>query len=189
MNVFASDQRRPVIDVVVVVDPLSKVAQKLTPIILVLSRVVNIDLRIVMNPKSKLSELPLKRYYLSPRLNLSSQFRFYRFAFNEEPIFDTAGKVVAPALTFSDLPNKQLLTLSVIPPDAWMVQPVFADHDLDNLKMNTVTDAVVAKFELIHLLLEGHCFDDLSGSPPRGLQFILGTDKKADLYDTIGIDS
>lgn len=100
-------------------------------------------------------------------------------------MFDTHGKVVAPALTFTDLPNKQLLTLSVIPPDAWMVQPVAADYDLDNLKMHTVTDDVIARFELIHLLLEGHCFDDMTGSPPRGLQFVLGTNKKEALYDTI----
>jgi UDP-glucose:glycoprotein glucosyltransferase len=101
-------------------------------------------------------------------------------------MFDAAGKVVSPALTFTDLPNKQLLTLNVISPDAWMVQPVFSDYDLDNLRMITVADDVIARFELIHLLLEGHCFDDVTGSPPRGLQFVLGTDKQASLYDTIG---
>lgn len=68
-----------------------------------------------------------------------------------------------------------------------MVQPVAAEYDLDNLKMNAVTGDVVARFELIHLLLEGHCFDDATGSPPRGLEFSLGTDKQAALYDTIGI--
>jgi UDP-glucose:glycoprotein glucosyltransferase len=38
---------------------------------------------------------------------------------------------------------------------------------------------------LIHLLLEGHCFDDVTGSPPRGLQFILGTSKQPNIYDTV----
>lgn len=61
MNILASDQRRPIIDIAMVVDPLTKVAQKLAPIVSTLTRVVNADLRIVMNPKSKLSELPLKR--------------------------------------------------------------------------------------------------------------------------------
>jgi UDP-glucose:glycoprotein glucosyltransferase len=58
---LATEQRRPIIDLVMVVDPLSKVAQKLAPIVLTLTRVVNADLRIIMNPKGKLSELPLKR--------------------------------------------------------------------------------------------------------------------------------
>lgn len=44
---------------------------------------------------------------------------------------------------------------------------------------------VVAKFELEHILLEGHCFDDMTGSPPRGLQFTLGTLADPDRYDTI----
>lgn len=104
-------------------------------------------------------------------------------------MFDASGKVMAPALVFSDLPNKQLLTLSLIAPDSWMVQSITADYDLDNIKMETVADNVVARFELIHLLLEGHCFDVVTGSPPRGLQFILGTNKETALYDTIGIIS
>jgi UDP-glucose:glycoprotein glucosyltransferase len=88
-----------------------------------------------MNPKGKLSELPLKR--------------FYRFALNEEPLFDTSGNAVAPAVVFTDLPNKQLLTLSVIPPDNWMVQSVAADYDLDNLKMNTVSNFLSTQLMLL----------------------------------------
>lgn len=33
-------------------------------------------------------------------------------------------------------------------------------------------------FELEHLLLEGHCFEQSSGNPPRGLQFTLGNSKQ-----------
>jgi UDP-glucose:glycoprotein glucosyltransferase len=66
-------------------------------------------------------------------------FRFYRFALNEEPLFDTTGKVVAPSLSFTDLPNKQLLTLSLVAPDSWMVQAVSAEYDLDNIIMNSVS--------------------------------------------------
>lgn len=43
----------------------------------------------------------------------------------------------------------------------------------------------MAKFELIHILLEGHCFDEVSGNPPRGLQYILGTKSQPSQYDTI----
>lgn len=51
--------------------------------------------------------------------------------------------------------------------------------------MFQVRKSVVAKFELANILLEGHCFDEVTGNPPRGLQFILGTDKHPNRYDTI----
>ena len=42
-----------------------------------------------------------------------------------------------------------------------------------------------AEYELEHLLLEGHCFELPSGSPPRGLQFTLGTHNQEVMVDTI----
>lgn len=44
---------------------------------------------------------------------------------------------------------------------------------------------MVAKYELAHILLEGHCFDEVTGNPPRGLQFVLGTASDPVKYDTI----
>lgn len=44
-----------------IVDPLSTQAQRVGYLLGVLQKVVNMDLKLVMNPKSKLSELPLKR--------------------------------------------------------------------------------------------------------------------------------
>ncbi|CAD5229283.1 unnamed protein product [Bursaphelenchus okinawaensis] len=172
LYLLAGDQKRGILDLTLVVDSLSKGAQRLSAVVASLTRVLNCDIKIVMNPKAKLSELPLKR--------------FFRFSLNEELLFDTNGKIVSPALTFSELPNKQLLTLNIIPPDAWMVQPVFAKYDLDNIKMESVAqEDVVAVYELVHILLEGHCFDVESGSPPRGLQFILGTQTEPAVFDTI----
>ena len=46
-----------------------------------------------------------------------------------------------PIARFSSLPQKQLLTLNFIPPDAWMVEAVNAVHDLDNIKMDMVSIA------------------------------------------------
>jgi len=138
-----SHEKRAAIDVVAVVDPLSRTAQRLAPLLRLLRSALNCDLKIVMNPKAKLSELPLKR--------------FYRFVLPSEPEFTAEGKVTTPTARFSGilffyartsvlgLPAKQLLTLSVIPPDAWMVEAVFADYDLDNLKMETVWKRVEDK--------------------------------------------
>jgi len=35
------------------------------------------------------------------------------------------------------------------------------------------------------LLFVGHCYDSLSGNPPRGLQFVLGTNSTPAAVDTI----
>jgi len=39
---------------------------------------------------------------------------------------------------FEGLPHKQLLTLNLDVPEAWMVQPIWSDHDLDNIRLALV---------------------------------------------------
>ena len=180
VQLLATDPKRPVVDLVLVVDPLSKVTQKLSSIVASITRVVNCDLRLILNPKSKLSELPLKRFVClqieraRAREENDLFSRFYRFALSEEPNFDQAGNTALPTVTFTDLPNKQLLTLTVVPPDAWMVQSTAANSDLDNIQMQhaswrrrrrhvaedgrrgrifQVKNDVNAKYELVHLLV------------------------------------
>uniref|UniRef100_A0A914V212 UDP-glucose:glycoprotein glucosyltransferase 1 n=1 Tax=Plectus sambesii TaxID=2011161 RepID=A0A914V212_9BILA len=168
----AQDETTAAFDIVAVVDPLSREAQKLAPVLSVLRRVVNADVKVVMNPRPKLSELPLKR--------------FFRLVLEPELQFASDGALRhGPYARFSSLPQKQLLTLNLISPDAWMVEAVNAVHDLDNIKMEMVDSDVTAEYELEHLLLEGHCFDEISGAPPRGLQFTLGTEKQPEEVDTI----
>uniref|UniRef100_A0AAF5D0C5 UDP-glucose:glycoprotein glucosyltransferase n=1 Tax=Strongyloides stercoralis TaxID=6248 RepID=A0AAF5D0C5_STRER len=168
---ISQDDKKAVIDIIIVIDPLTKGAQKLSGILKLILRSCNADLKIVLNPQDKLSELPLKR--------------FYRFVADQEVSFTTDGKVISPVAVFENLPKKQLLTLNVISPDSWMIQPIFAEYDLDNIKMENVEKNIIAKFELRNILLEGHCFDDITGSPPRGLQFVLSTYNRKINYDTI----
>ncbi|VDK58566.1 unnamed protein product [Cylicostephanus goldi] len=66
-----------------------------------------------------------------------------------------------------------------------MVESVYAEADLDNIRMESAQSDVLAEFSLEHILLEGHCFDEVSGSPPRGLQFVLGTPAHPTRFDTI----
>ncbi|EFO25210.1 UDP-glucose:Glycoprotein Glucosyltransferase containing protein [Loa loa] len=162
-----------IILVLCIVDPLSTQAQRLGHLLTVIQKVVNVEVKLVMNPRAKLSELPLKR--------------FYRLVLQPTVMFDDSGRIdiAAYEARFTALPNKQLLTLAVVPPDAWMVQSVYAIYDLDNIRLENVAGNVLAKFELEHILLEGHCFDDITGSPPRGLQFTLGTLTNPSRYDTI----
>ena len=60
---LVADNDRPALDIVAIVDPLSLAAQKLAPVLEILRESVNCDIKLVMNPKPKLSELPLKRFY------------------------------------------------------------------------------------------------------------------------------
>uniref|UniRef100_A0A183IHE1 Glyco_transf_24 domain-containing protein n=1 Tax=Soboliphyme baturini TaxID=241478 RepID=A0A183IHE1_9BILA len=152
------------IDIVAIIDPLSRHSQKLSALLSVLTSVVNSDVGVIMNCKPKLSAMPLKS--------------FFRFVLPFELEFLDDGSIKAGSYArFSNLPSKQLLTLNVIPPDPWLVEAVDAT-------VKAVSD-VIARYELEYLLLEGHCFDEASGGPPRGLQFVLGTSLSPNMVDTI----
>ncbi|XP_077946524.1 UDP-glucose:glycoprotein glucosyltransferase 2 isoform X7 [Gasterosteus aculeatus] len=159
-------------DVVAIVDPLSREAQKMSHLLIVLSQVVNVRLQVFMNCRAKLSEMPLKS--------------FYRFVLESDVSFlgnDTVSP--GPLARFLELPESPLLTLIMITPESWMVQAVRSPHDLDNIHLQEVSGTVAAEYELEHLLLEGHCFDLSTGQPPRGLQFTLGMSRDPLMYDTI----
>lgn len=70
--------------------------------------------------------------------NMSTDCRFYRYVGASEVSFSPSGALSAPRALFSGLPSKQLLTLSLQPPDSWMIEPVTALYDLDNIKMEQV---------------------------------------------------
>ncbi|XP_045909329.1 UDP-glucose:glycoprotein glucosyltransferase 2 isoform X1 [Micropterus dolomieu] len=159
-------------DVVAIVDPLTRQAQKMSPLLIVLGQVVNVRLQVFMNCRAKLSEMPLKSFY---RFVLESDVNFMAN--------DTVSP--GPVARFLELPESPLLTLNMITPESWMVQAVRSPHDLDNIHLQEVSGVVTAEYELEHLLLEGHCFDLSSGQPPRGLQFTLGMSRDALMYDTI----
>ncbi|XP_041921556.1 UDP-glucose:glycoprotein glucosyltransferase 2 isoform X3 [Alosa sapidissima] len=159
-------------DVVAIVDPLTREAQKLSPLLIVLGQVVNIKLQVFLNCRAKLSEMPLKS--------------FYRFVLQPDVSFlgnDTLS--AGPVARFVDMPESPLLTLNMITPESWMVEAVRSPHDLDNIHLQEVNGPVSAEYELEHLLLEGHCFDLSTGQPPRGLQFTLGMGQDPLMQDTI----
>lgn len=112
---------------------------------------------------------------------------FYRFVLETEPKFDsTTGALIQPIAHFQSMPKTPLLTLGMSVPENWLVEAVEAIHDLDNIHLEEVsTHTVNAIFELEHLLVEGHCFEQSTGNPPRGLQFTLGTQNNPVMVDTI----
>ncbi|XP_040479858.1 UDP-glucose:glycoprotein glucosyltransferase 2 [Ursus maritimus] len=157
-------------DVIAIVDPLTREAQKMTQLLIVLGKIINMKIKLFMNCRGKLSEAPLKS--------------FYRFVLEPELVL-VANGITGPVATFLDIPEAPLLTLNMITPEGWLVETVHSNCDLDNIHLKDVERTVTAEYELEYLLLEGHCFDTVTEQPPRGLQFTLGTKNTPVVVDTI----
>nr|XP_032620671.1 UDP-glucose:glycoprotein glucosyltransferase 1 isoform X2 [Chelonoidis abingdonii] len=159
-------------DVVAIVDPATRDAQRLAPLLMVLNQLINMNLRVFMNCQSKLSDMPLKsfyRYVLEPEISFTADDSF----------------APGPIAKFLDMPQTPLFTLNLNTPESWMVESVRTPYDLDNIYLEEVDNRVAAEYELEYLLLEGHCYDITTGQPPRGLQFTLGTSANPVIVDTI----
>ena len=65
------------------------------------------------------------------------------------------------AANFKSLPPRQILTLNFDAPEMWLVEPVVAEHDLDNIKLEQLGDSptLSAVYELEALMLTGRCID------------------------------
>lgn len=162
----------PFVDITAIVDPISAGAQKLAPLLLVLQDVLNCRVRVFMNCVEKHSEMPLKS--------------FYRLVLEPDLLFGSdEHQLAGPVAKFGILPMGALLTQALQVPDNWLAESVWSPYDLDNIRLQDVDTDVHSEYELEHLILEGHCFDQSTGSPPRGLQMTLGTPTDPILVDTI----
>uniref|UniRef100_A0A8D2IS59 UDP-glucose ceramide glucosyltransferase-like 1 n=1 Tax=Varanus komodoensis TaxID=61221 RepID=A0A8D2IS59_VARKO len=122
----------------------------------VLNKLINMNLRIFMNCQSKLSDMPLKS--------------FYRYVLEPEITFTVDNLFVpGPVAKFLDMPQSPLFTLNLNTPESWMVESVRTSYDLDNIYLEEKGTAMIL----------------LQDSPPRGLQFTLGTSTNPILVDTI----
>lgn len=165
-------ESEPVFEIAVVVDPVSRGAQKVGPILSVLYEVLNCNIKVYLNCVEKNSDMPLKS--------------FYRFVLEPELQFGPDGQISAgPVARFNNMPTSVLLTQNMHVPENWLVEVVRSPYDLDNIRLDDVGSGVHSEFELEYLLLEGHCFDALLGNPPRGLQITLGTESQPVVVDTI----
>ena len=158
--------------IVAVVDPLSREAQMLSPILQALVHATKVDLHVVFNPMEKLSELPLKR--------------FFKFLARPQLTFQADGTLAMNAkITFTNLPAAPLLTMILHTPPAWMAQPIQSAYDLDNIHLETAKSSVRAIFELKYILIEGACVHYTTQQPAAGIQLQLGDAWNPAVYDTI----
>ncbi|KAI8555132.1 hypothetical protein RHMOL_Rhmol05G0150600 [Rhododendron molle] len=156
-----------------VIDPLSPSGQKLSSLLKILWKSVQPSMRLVLNPLSSLVDLPLKNYYryVVPTMDDFSS---------------TDYTVYGPKAFFANMPLSNTLTMNLDVPEPWLVEPVIAVHDLDNILLENLGEqrTLQAVFELEALVLTGHCAEK-DHEPPRGLQLILGTESTPHLVDTI----
>ncbi|KAA0198709.1 UDP-glucose:glycoprotein glucosyltransferase [Fasciolopsis buskii] len=172
--------REPAFDILAVVNPASRDAQRLSHILVVLRQSVPTRMRVVLNPVMNLPELPVKNFYQFVWDPAPFQFSH---SMGSRELIDS--NPVIPRVEFSHLPGQPILTLGMDAPHGWMVAAVEAVHDLDNLRLADVYGLVEAVYELEYLLLEGHCFSEGSMKPPRGLQLTLGPASDLNRHDTI----
>jgi UDP-glucose:glycoprotein glucosyltransferase len=170
------DASTATIHFVAVINPASEQGQKWAAVLKVLSELEGVHLRVFLNPRDGLSELPVKR--------------FYRYVLDSKPSFDDKGKVKALSATFTGIPSEVLLTAGMDVPPAWLVTSKVAIDDLDNLKLREIqsrrgVDRVEAIYELENILIEGHSREPSGGSPPRGVQLVLANANDTHFADTI----
>ncbi|KAJ1946986.1 killer toxin resistant protein [Kickxella alabastrina] len=158
----------------VVLDPLSETAQKWAPLLETLVSMPSVSLELWMVPKTKMTELPVKR--------------FYRYLWPSKPEFGATGSTACPEVVFNGIPADPLLTLGMDVPSAWLVTAVESIHDLDNIRLSSLRDVsagISATYKLVNILVEGHLVDTNSRSPARGIEVRLGTSSEVDMTDTI----
>ncbi|KAI7481716.1 UDP-glucose,glycoprotein glucosyltransferase [Hortaea werneckii] len=161
------------VQIVSAIDPASELAQRWVPIIKALSELDGVATILFLNPKDRLEELPVKR--------------FYRYVLDSKPTFSTDGSLESSIARFSGLPAEALLNIGMDLPPSWLVAPKESIHDLDNIKLSAVKPGsdIEAVYELQHVLIEGHSRDTTLSIPPRGTQLVLGTDADSHFADTI----
>jgi UDP-glucose:glycoprotein glucosyltransferase len=172
--IVKGDHDKAVFQIVASIDPATELAQKWIPILNTLSEMNGVHLKLFLNPKQMLQELPVKR--------------FYRYLLGARPTFNADGSVGSVEAHFSGIPKEALLNLGMDVPPSWLVAPEESIHDLDNIKLSTlpVGTNINAVYGLESILIEGHSRDTTNGGqPPSGAEVVLGTAKDPHYADTI----
>ncbi|KAF2244725.1 glycosyltransferase family 24 protein [Trematosphaeria pertusa] len=168
------DNTTAIFQIVASVDPATELAQKWVPILNTLSEMEGVHLKLFLNPRQMLQELPVKR--------------FYRYLLDSRPTFNGDGSVDSLEAHFTGIPKEALLNLGMDVPPSWLVAPEESIHDLDNIKLSTLPAGanIDAIYGLESILIEGHSRDVTNGGqPPRGAEVVLSTEKDPHFADTI----
>ena len=104
-------------------------------------------------------------------------------------LLDFRRQEAASHALFTGLPLDPIYTLATDVPQAWLVRPREAPHDLDNIQLYSIpskdrASGIHAIFGLDYLVIEGHARETHTSAPPRGLQLQLTTNSSTVIADT-----
>lgn len=176
------------VQIVVVLDPVSEAAQRISPLLRVFRDQLKLPVHVILKPATVLSndaKIPITSYY--------------RFVSDPTALADPS----SPQALFSNLPSNHILTLQVDVPEPWNVQQTAAIQDTDNLRcdfrsgcsdeaqnvngkdrsalpVHEQRHLTMVEFGLKNLLVFGQCYET-KGSPPNGLQLTLSREKYSNL--------
>eukprot|EP01132_Coremiostelium_polycephalum_P009347 gene9347-11479_t len=145
-----------------VINPLTREAQKLVALIQAFADELKIQVDVVLNPPTQLSEMPLKSYY--------------NYIIQLDTRFDSIGQMThPPSGVMANIPENRVFTMALDTPASWLVTPIIAKYDLDNIRLKDLGQERIlsAVFELENIVLEGGCYDVTSHSPPAGLEIVM----------------
>ncbi|CAI5438660.1 unnamed protein product [Caenorhabditis angaria] len=165
-----NDKTIPKLSITWVLNPTTPEAQYIVNLVELIKNTMNSEIRLVFNPVSKLSNLPINR--------------FYRYVISNELRFDENGEILTNNAVFESLPNKQLMTLGIITHDSWMIELKTTNYDLDNIFIDSKTPNIIAKYTLENVLIEGNCLDNYS-NPSKGTQIMVENIINQRRFDTV----
>lgn len=170
IDISPYDREREV-DILLIVDPISEFTQQLLSTINSVKDFSFVNIRILLQPQSESSDVPIRRFYKGnfPSSKLE---------------FDNDGAVVEhSAIVFDKLPDLKY-QVQVIPPNKWIVtsnKTTPSTTDVDNVILTK--EGVSATYQLKSVLVEGYANDVKFGSPSTGLELELS--KQDTVVDTI----
>lgn len=171
-----------------ILDPLSTTAQSASAVLALFGMAFNAEVYLVLNPISRHSEYPLKRYY-------REVIRWPVHLPDGRAVADLnngEGEVGSGLGEFAGLVTKHTLTAAVHQLPTWLVTAFEAEHDMDNLRQVDLGDErwCESTYILRQLYVEGQAFvlgeDGWPIASAKGLQIdVFGQGGEEALDDTI----
>lgn len=137
------------LDVNLVINPVSEIAQKFSALIPLLESFDFVNLNVYLKPDTltRIEEVPVKKFYKAKYLT--------------EVDFSNGS---SSQISIEDLPKNTIYSLGVDVPQRWLVIPEDANADLDNVYFSSSSgnENVSATYQLKNLLVEGYAYYDVA---------------------------
>ncbi|ODV83744.1 glycosyltransferase family 24 protein [[Candida] arabinofermentans NRRL YB-2248] len=135
-----------IINVALVIDPMSEAAQKIIGIASIFEDMPFVSMNVYLRPLMDQEKLPIGR--------------LYRGVYPSRPTFHEYGGYSDDNIKalFENVPETTLFTLDVDVPSSWIVTIEEATTDLDNVKLD-ISGSVKASYGLKNILVQGHARD------------------------------